>query len=198
MASSWERLADITLGSSGDKLDSGTITAKRFLRVEIHTIATGGAIKENITFNNSRGNEYSRRRSNDSASDSTDTSQPQLEVYGDTTQDRYLGLNIINIADKEKLVIGEYVINTTGAGNAPNRSEFVGKWVNTSAQITQIEIDNTGAGSYDTGSQMTIWGTDDQGSTPFYPNLTNGTIFEESDTGKHYMFDGTDTWNEIT
>jgi len=31
-----------------------------------------------------------------------------------------------------------------------------------------------------------------------YPNLTNGTIFEESDTGKHYMFDGTSTWNEVT
>jgi len=31
-----------------------------------------------------------------------------------------------------------------------------------------------------------------------YPNLSNGTIFEESDTGKIYMFDGTDTWNEMT
>ena len=30
-----------------------------------------------------------------------------------------------------------------------------------------------------------------------YPNLPNGAIFEESDTGKHYMFDGTDTWNEV-
>jgi len=29
-------------------------------------------------------------------------------------------------------------------------------------------------------------------------NLPNGAIFEESDTGKHYMFDGTATWNEIT
>jgi len=29
------------------------------------------------------------------------------------------------------------------------------------------------------------------------PLLPNGTIFEESDTGKHYMFDGTDTWNEM-
>jgi hypothetical protein len=29
-------------------------------------------------------------------------------------------------------------------------------------------------------------------------NLPNGTIFEESDTGKHYMWDGTDTWNEVT
>jgi hypothetical protein len=31
--------------------------------------------------------------------------------------------------------------------------------------------------------------------TNSYPNLTNGTLFEESDTGKHYMWDGTDTWN---
>ena len=29
-------------------------------------------------------------------------------------------------------------------------------------------------------------------------NLPNGTIFEESDTGTHYMWNGTDTWNEIT
>ena len=28
-------------------------------------------------------------------------------------------------------------------------------------------------------------------------NLPNGTSFEESDTGKHYMFDGSQTWNEM-
>ena len=31
-----------------------------------------------------------------------------------------------------------------------------------------------------------------------YPNLPNGTIFEQSDDGKHYMWDGTSAWNEIT
>ena len=36
----------------------------------------------------------------------------------------------------------------------------------------------------------------DDGTTN-YPTLTNGTIFEESDTGKHYMFDGTSAWNEV-
>jgi len=29
-------------------------------------------------------------------------------------------------------------------------------------------------------------------------NAPNGTIFEESDTGTHYMWNGTDTWNEVT
>ena len=30
-----------------------------------------------------------------------------------------------------------------------------------------------------------------------YPSLTENSIFEESDTGKHYMWDGSTTWNEI-
>ena len=30
-----------------------------------------------------------------------------------------------------------------------------------------------------------------------YPTFSNGTIYEESDTGKHYMFDGTSAWNEM-
>jgi len=33
---------------------------------------------------------------------------------------------------------------------------------------------------------------------PTQPNLPNGTLFEETDTGTHYMWDGTDTWNEVT
>ena len=79
----WERLAHVALSGSGDVLDSGTFTAKKNMRVIIQTIATGGNIKENITFNSDTGNNYSRRRSNDGASDSTDTSQAQLEVRGD-------------------------------------------------------------------------------------------------------------------
>jgi hypothetical protein len=44
-----------------------------------------------------------------------------------------------------------------------------------------------------------VFGADDAPTTPVYPNLVNGAIFEESDgTGKHYMWDGSTTWNEIT
>ena len=31
-----------------------------------------------------------------------------------------------------------------------------------------------------------------------YPDLPNGTVFEESDTGSHYMWDGTRGWNEMS
>ncbi len=40
------------------------------------------------------------------------------------------------------------------------RVEAVAKWANTSAQITDIDFDNTSSGSYDTGSIIKVWGHD--------------------------------------
>jgi len=34
-------------------------------------------------------------------------------------------------------------------------------------------------------------------AVPTYPSLPNGTIFITSDTNVHYMWNGTDTWNEV-
>jgi len=59
-------------------------------------------------------------------------------------------------------------------------------------------------GLYATGSANTylygfkIWENTTVPIALSYPNLPNGAIFEESDTGKHYMFNGTSAWNEIT
>ena len=50
--------------------------------------------------------------------------------------------------------------NTAGAANAPKRMEGVGKWTNTSSQITSIDFNNGGSGSYDTGSIIKVWGSD--------------------------------------
>jgi len=38
---------------------------------------------------------------------------------------------------------------------------------------------------------------DNATSTDTTPNLPNGTIFNETDTYKYFMFDGTDTWNQM-
>jgi len=39
--------------------------------------------------------------------------------------------------------------------------------------------------------------TDNNAPANVYPNLPNGTIFNETDTYKYFMFDGTDTWNQM-
>jgi len=56
--------------------------------------------------------------------------------------------------------------------------------------IRALQVWKDSAGSGSIGFEPTF--------TNSYPNLSNGTLFEESDTGKHYMFDGTDTWNEMS
>ena len=43
---------------------------------------------------------------------------------------------------------------------------------------------------------LEIWNNKNT-STPFYPNLPNGSVFITSDTNVHYMWNGTDTWNEV-
>ena len=49
--------------------------------------------------------------------------------------------------------------STTGAGTAPNRTEFAGKFVQ-NAQFTQITNTNDPAGSFDTDSNLSMLGTD--------------------------------------
>jgi hypothetical protein len=98
-----------------------------------------------------------------------------------------------NIDGEDKLCFVHWVQGGASRVEIAFRSQI-------SAPITRLaevslEFGGTNFGAY---SSILVLGADDQPTTPVYPNLTNGTIFEESDTGKHYMFDGTDTWNEMT
>jgi hypothetical protein len=66
---------------------------------------------------------------------------------------------------------------------------------------------NQGSGYTGEIDDVRIWNsTNNTSGTPtysftfsdIYPDLSNGTIFEDSSDGKHYMWDGTDTWNEMS
>ena len=73
---------------------------------------------------------------------------------------KFYNLFIVNNSANEKLIIGHSVDPTaTGAGTAPDRAEHVAKWVNTSAQITDIDFDST-SGNYAAGSIIKVWGSD--------------------------------------
>jgi len=158
----WQELASVDLsGGASDTLSTGTITAKKYLWVQIFLEPSGGSINQNISFNNDTGTNYARRRSNDGATDSTGTSESSIDVVGDEDGRKFGNLFIINNSSNEKLVIGNWLRNNTaGAGTAPNRTEWVAKWDNTSSQITEIDVDNTGTGSYGTNSIIKVWGAD--------------------------------------
>ena len=67
---------------------------------------------------------------------------------------------IINNSSNEKLVIAHSnSVVTQGAATAPRRDEIVGKWANTSSQITSITARSADSGNITTG-EMKVWGAD--------------------------------------
>ena len=139
----WERLAHVELSTAGDTIDSGTITAKKNLKVIVSIKGGDGTNDGVMRFNSDSGNNYTSRWSDNGGADSTQTSNPKGLVCPDSnSNDKYAVVHITNISDKEKLAIVESISNATGAGNAPNRREVGFKWANTSSQITEIDITN--------------------------------------------------------
>ena len=159
----WEELASVELSSAGDNLSSGTITAKKYLWVQVWGKATGGVIRPDFKFNNDSGNNYATRLSHDGGSDETYASGDAIYADGggeDWDSGGFYNMFIINNSSNEKLAIGHYIRNSaTGAGTAPDRGEVFGKWANTSAQITEIDCDAISTGQWATGSFIKVWGS---------------------------------------
>jgi len=156
----WEELADVTLSSANSSLDSGTITAKKYLWYQVF-------IKKNSASNNyaehsingiTTGNTWARRINSNGGTDGTNTSQNTMNTTDTGAGGYFLNGFVINSSGKEKLFIEHVIQNTSsGAGNAPDRKEIVMKST-TSAQITQLTI--TGAtNGYDSGSFIKVWGS---------------------------------------
>ena len=156
----WEELASVEASGSSTNLSTGTFTAKKYLWVQVYLGAVAGNV--GVTFNNDTGANYARRFSQKGGADSTDGSQSNFtSMMGiGNTWASFSNNFIINNASNEKLVISHmnYAVGT-GAINDPERMEFVGKWANTSNQITEIDFDST-SGNFPTSSIIKVWGAD--------------------------------------
>ena len=183
---SWKELGRTTLGSAGDAINVTGLTAKDNMMVLTHIIHSG-QIQNNMRFNNDSGNNYGNKYSNDGGSDSNFTSQANI-VNSDTyTSDVFQLDNVINNnSSQEKLVIGGLVAeNVSGAGTAPRRTEYAGKWANTSDSITQVNLINTGSGDFDTGSEVVVIGYDNDeadSGTNYWQELADLELSSAGDT----------------
>jgi hypothetical protein len=159
----WEELASVETVSSGT-LSSGTFTAKKYLWVQAYTPSSSNASPDgHVEFNGDSGTNYAHRRSHNGGADTTGTSDGtgiRIDGTGGQTA-KFHNLFIINNASNEKLVIAHSITgNTAGAGNAPSRTESVGKWANTSNQITRVDIiDQYGSQNWGAGSFIKVWGS---------------------------------------
>ena len=182
---SWKELGRTTLGSSSAEVDKSSLTAKD--NIMILAYYTGDSTADSfINFNGDEAGNYASRYSRDGGSDSTDTSQSVgLRLEQGRTTPQFSVMNITNISAQEKLVNGHTVSqNTAGAGNEPHRQEWVGKWANTSAQITQATLDRA-SGNFTSGSEIVVLGYDDDeadSGTNFWQELASVTRTDNGST----------------
>ena len=160
----WEELASVT-SLTGGNVDSGTFTAKKYLWVQFELIVNAyDSTNVVIQFNADTAGNYANRISQNGGADSTAVSQTSIATTISGGKRIFGNMFIINNSANEKLVTGHTVVigtsaNSTaeGAGVAPRRLEFVGKWDNTSNQITKIVFDDTIANFV--SGQVKVWGS---------------------------------------
>lgn len=156
----WTELASEELTSTADNLSTGTISAKRYLWVQAW-IKPSGTINVNMTVNNDNGANYAQRHNVNGTGETTLSSRNYWDIAGTETNPFFANMFIINYSTQEKLCMYNTVeIGTAGAGNAPDRAEYVTKWSCEPCQITEIDLDNIGTGSMDSGSIIKVWGSD--------------------------------------
>jgi hypothetical protein len=152
----WQELDDSSW-SSGDTWTSGTFAAKKYLWVQFYSKSAGGS--NYCRFNGDSGTNYANRYSINGGADSPIDTQPE-SYLGAIDGLSFNNLFIINNSANEKLLIANRVSRSTaGSSTSPTRMESVGKWANTSSQITSITITTAGGGSF-TAGQMKVWGHD--------------------------------------
>jgi len=168
----WEELADVSW-SSGANISTGTFTPKKYLWVQgwIKKADGGGGYASMRVGYNSRddGTNYKLRYAfngnsdgNFPDNDSYYTNQGLWMDQGNSNSTRMWFVNyfIINEAGRQKIISSSNNYTTaTGAGEAPNRTQMVAKWNNTTHQINIIDFLGVSTGNF-TGGQIKVWGSD--------------------------------------
>ncbi len=209
----WKELARTTLGSSGDTIDITSLPDKRYYMVLTDIIASGTVGIRHRLGNSSidTGSNYAIRSSYNGGSDGSWASSDYMYGSSGSTSVGMFNIEYIaNKSDKEKLQQNWNVVNSaTGAGTAPNRSENVGKWANTSNVIDTLRQYNALGGDFNTGSEVVVLGWDpaDEHTSNFWEELGEitigaaaATMTSSTFTAKKYLWvqgylkpDGTDT-----
>ena len=199
MGAGWTRLGHHTLSSHGT-LSVSWSGSYRHLKVLCHFKNRSNGNTICFRFNDDTGASYgSRRRNIESAQSGGET--VNTGTFFNSGMDSYqsdwvLEMGIINpVGNYHKQLYG----HMSGDKSDVSGMEISGKWKGGS-QIVKITSElEFGNEIIQSGSSMTVWGADDAPTTPVYPKLQDGTIYEEQDTGKIYIWNlSTNTWSEIT
>lgn len=155
----WSELARTTLSASGDTISVPSFTANKYLKIVVFALPSGG-VDAVLRFNNDSGANYAYRFDQNNGSTSSATSANQLAINPTANANtKFIVIDVVNLTANSKMVQGVgSEPNTDAASALPERGEFTGKWANTSAQITRVDVVNAGAGDFASGSEVVVLG----------------------------------------
>ena len=154
----YQELADVTLGVAGDSLSSGTITGMNFLRFYLYILVTG-AVTSQMRFNSDSGNNYAIRYTIDNGLGGSGTAANNIGNFdGAANNPHSVYGEVVNYSATQKLGYARSVSGSSSAATAPSYVEFYYKWANTSSQITNITMNNSGGGDFAAGSRIVVYG----------------------------------------
>ena len=197
----WVELARTTLGSNNANINISSIPDKRYYMllsgIDLGGASTGGGMRLG-SGSADTGSNYAFRASGDGGADGAYTNRVDAHwVGGYADLPEFYVTYIANKSDKEKLVMSNRVYGATGAGTAPKRNEFAGKWTNTSNPLDYINYYQGGSDTYDSGSELVLlgWDPEDTHTSNFWEELasvsgdgTSTTLSSGTITAKKYLW----------
>ena len=190
----WKRLAHQSISSTGDNFSNFTFDEADILKVVIFIVKEGTGDFTLFPNNVTSGSNFSASYTKNGGSYSGNNNHCGIHGnYGQLAGNTLATYNITNLTNSEKLVQWKYCLYN--GSSAPDRFEAVGKYTDTSNKITSFSA-TCGGGGFGAGSYITVWG---DASDVIVDTTNDGSVFEESDTGKHYIWNATsNSWTEIT
>jgi hypothetical protein len=159
-----------------------TITTPSFdpsesLMILMSTHSGGSAATACYQFNTDTGSNYANRFSTNGSTDNTSQTNRDriLNGSGYANASGFAVGFVGNLETKEKLVISNSIENGGNGANAPNRRQVVGKWANTSSEITTASLFEQDGNGWGATSEIVVLGTASGGDT-VWEQLSTTTV----------------------
>tara|TARA_R110002020_G_scaffold102080_1_gene239980 strand:+ start:1247 stop:2815 length:1569 start_codon:yes stop_codon:yes gene_type:complete len=173
----WGKAGSTTTSATGTSLTVSGLSSNNIFQFLGHMIPVGADAFRTLKFNGDSGSNYAIRNSDNGGADGTSASQTGMTMdQGGSWGSNDVAFNVMycaNISGKEKLIIHNVTSAVSaGAGTAPRRREYVGKWTGTD-QITSTVITSYSGTGFGATSNFTVLGSDltPAPSTPAVPAI---------------------------
>ena len=196
----WNKAGSTSLGSANANITLTSLSNNKFSNVMINTL--GASTNSNVMLqlgngSTNTGTNYAYRQcANGGSEEAGSGQQSQSSIIiggGSGTHPKFVVGYICNISGEEKLCIFNSINRrATGAANAPERTENVGKWSIINNPVIDTITVNSSSGTFNSDSNLSVLGSDGVASM----KVQDGAIFYETDTNKSYVLNN-NTWSEV-